>query len=53
MDGQFEFPTPLSGKKEKDIQNLWRDLWKIVERLRLLQEEINAKNGGTDGKDSN
>lgn len=42
MDGQFEFPRQPTGRTVDDVGRLWHDLWKVVERLRLMQDEAAA-----------
>jgi hypothetical protein len=46
MDSLFEFPRRPTGHTAEDVQRLWEDLWRVVEKLRLLQEELARKDAG-------
>ena len=42
----FEFPRELSGNQREDLRQLWADVWRLTEQLRLLEERLNAMLGG-------
>jgi hypothetical protein len=35
----YDFPKPLTYNAREDIEALWESLWRIVEQLRLDEEE--------------
>ena len=36
----FEYPKPLTGNANTDLSTLWEEYWKLIEQLRLLNEEL-------------
>ena len=46
----FEYPRQPTGRTAEDLQRLWEDLWKVVEQLKLLEEELKRKDAKRDGK---
>ena len=36
----YDYPKPLTYNAREDIDRLWEDLWRIVEQLRLAEEEM-------------
>lgn len=36
----FEFPSPLTGDTKTDLENLWKEYWKLVEQLTILNEDL-------------
>lgn len=39
----FDFPKPLTGNPRQDAAALWDALFRIVEQLNLLEEEMQMK----------
>lgn len=42
----FDFPVPLSGEPKLDLDVLWLEYWKLIEQLKRLNEDLNAKYSG-------
>lgn len=38
----FEFPERLTAFADEDSRRLWECLWKLVERLNLKEDELQA-----------
>lgn len=36
----FEFPSPLTGDTKADLENLWKEYWKLVEQLTILNGDL-------------
>ena len=34
----IDYPRPLTGDTEKDMYQLWEDLWRAVERINLNEQ---------------
>jgi hypothetical protein len=43
IDMPFDFPKPLTGNPRQDAAALWDALFRIVEQLNLLEEEMQMK----------
>lgn len=41
----FDYPTPLTGDTRRDLERLWEELFRLIEELRLQQEELKRKGG--------
>jgi len=39
-------PTGEPGKARQDVQQLWEDLWKLVEELNVQEQMEAVKDGG-------
>lgn len=42
----FDFPAPLNGEPKLDLEVLWLEYWKLIEQLKRLNEDLNAKYSG-------
>lgn len=41
----YDFPKPLTGDTSKDLRQLWEDVWRIVEVLRITEQSKEDDNG--------
>lgn len=39
----FNFPAPLTDDHRHDLRTLWEEYWKLIEQLRLLNEDLGTK----------
>lgn len=38
-----EYPSPLTGNQQQQIQQLWDYLYKLAERINVTEQEANTK----------
>lgn len=38
----FNFPAPLTDDHRHDLRTLWEEYWKLIEQMRLLDENLNT-----------
>jgi hypothetical protein len=46
----FDYPTPLTGDTRRDLERLWDEMFRLIEELRLLQEELARRGEQRDGE---
>jgi len=46
----FDYPAPLTGDTRRDLDRLWEEMFRLIEELRLLQEELKRTDANRDGK---